>query len=164
MDCHVHIYMELTICRLLLNSLNHFSAKFLACLWALNTDFPGSLKQSSKTFQSHFSRITKHFVSRIILYNLKLLDLRIIMEYTWQILNGCIISKRRVSSYLIDKTRNMNFIGITSTANEKFHCWCPCGSYVPVISLTWMHHSRLNIKFDDNNMFRLHYKTMTRHM
>ena len=65
-----------------MHDFNHFSAKFLACLCTLNTDFPGSLKQSSKIFQSHFSHITKHFVSKNILYNLKLHDLRIIMEYT----------------------------------------------------------------------------------
>ena len=74
---------------------NHFSATFLACLCSLNTDFPGSWKQSSKTFQSHFSPITKHFVSRNILHNLKLNNLRIIMEYTSHKLNGCIISKTK---------------------------------------------------------------------
>ena len=72
---------------------NHLSATFLACLCTLNTDFPASLKQSSKTIKSHFSPITKHFVRRSTLYNVKLHDLRILMEYTSKQLNGCIISK-----------------------------------------------------------------------
>ena len=75
--------------------LNHFSATFLSCLFSRNTDFPGSWKRSSKTFQSYFSPITKHFVSRNTLHNLKLHNLRIIMEYTSHKLNGCIISKTK---------------------------------------------------------------------
>ena len=65
-----------------LNISYHFSATFLACLCSLTTDFPGSWKQSRKTFQSHFSPITKHFVSKNTLHNLKQHNLRIIMEYT----------------------------------------------------------------------------------
>ena len=40
------------------------------------------LKQSSKIFQSHFSPITKHFVSMNTRYYLNLHNLRITMEYT----------------------------------------------------------------------------------
>ena len=33
----------------------------------------------------------------------------------------------------------------------KYHCrCCPFESYIPVISFTWIHHSRLNIEFDDH--------------
>ena len=74
-------------------SVDHFSATFWACLCTLNTDCSGSLNQSCKTFQSHFLARTKHFVSGNTLYNLKLHDLMIIMEYTSQKLNSCMISK-----------------------------------------------------------------------
>ena len=60
----------------------------------LNTDVPGSWKQSSKTFHKSLFTYNKAFC-RNTLHNLKLHNLRIIMEYTSQKLNGCIISKTK---------------------------------------------------------------------
>ena len=49
----------------------------------------------AKHFKVTFPPITKHFVSRNTLHNLKHDNLRIIMEYTSQKLNVCIISKTK---------------------------------------------------------------------